>query len=107
MTLDAFVLMPDHLHGVLLFDKEEPAGPLSPYENRFGPQHANLASVRRGFKSGVTTFARIQVLEFAWQPRFHDRIVRSADELRRIQNYILTNPNRWEKEWDNGEGLYR
>ncbi|WP_345049640.1 hypothetical protein [Hymenobacter glaciei] len=99
--------MPDHLHGVLLFDKNEPMGPLLPYENRFGPQRHNLASVLRGFKSGVTTFARIQGLAFGWQARYHDRIVRSDEELERIRNYILTNPSRWEKEWDNGEGLYR
>ncbi|WP_197076630.1 transposase [Hymenobacter terrenus] len=107
MTLDAFVLMPDHVHGILLFDKNEPVGPPLSYENQFGPQRQNLASVLRGFKSGVTTFARVHALEFNWQPRFHDRIVRSDDELRRIRDYILTNPSRWEKEWDNGEGLYR
>ena len=106
-TLDAFVLMPDHVHGLLLFDKNEPAGPPLPYENRFGPQRENLASVLRGFKSGVTTFARTHGLAFAWQARFHERIVRSDNELERIQHYILTNPSRWENEWDNGEGLYR
>ena len=107
VMLDAFVLMPDHVHGILLFDKNEPVGPPKPYENHFGPQRQNLASVLRGFKSGVTTFARVQGLAFNWQPRFHDRVVRSDDELRRIQDYIRTNPSRWEKEWDNGEGLYR
>ena len=107
VTLDAFVLMPDHVHGILLFDKDEPVGPPPPYENRFGPQRQNLASVLRGIKSGVTMFARIHGLAFAWQAGFHDRIVRSDDELCRIRDYILTNPSRWEKEWDNGEGLYR
>jgi len=107
VALDAFVLMPDHFHGILVFDTNEPTGPPEPYENRFGPQRNNLASVLRGFKSGVTTFARVHGLAFAWQARFHDRIIRSADEWRRIRDYILTNPSRWEKEWDNGEGLYR
>ncbi|TGE19614.1 transposase [Hymenobacter elongatus] len=106
-TLDSFVLMPDHVHGLVLFDQPEPSeAPLS-YENHFGPQCRNLAAVVRGFKSGVTTFARTQGLPFAWQPRFHDRIVRSDEELTRIRAYILTNPTRWEQEWDNGEGLYR
>ncbi|GAB3828000.1 transposase [Hymenobacter jeollabukensis] len=106
-TLDAFVLMPDHLHGVLLFDKPTPDDTPLPYANRFGPQRENLASVLRGFKSGVTTFARMHGLPFQWQARFHDRIIRSAHELTRIRHYIVTNPSRWEKEWDNGEGLYR
>ncbi|MBF9220445.1 transposase [Hymenobacter ruricola] len=107
VTPDAFVLMPDHIHGILLFDKDEPSGPPASYDNHFGPQRNNLASVLRGFKSGVTTFARVHGLAFASQPRFHDRIIRSDDELRRIRDYILTNPSRWEKDWDNGEGLYR
>lgn len=79
---------------------------MPPYANRFGAQRHNLASVLRGFKSGVTTFARTQNLAFDWQPRFHDRIVRSDDELIRIRHYILTNPSRWKTEY-NGEGLCR
>ena len=107
VTLDAFVLMPDHFHGVLLFDRNEPAGLPPAYENRFGPQRDNLAAVLRGLKAGVSSFARAQRVAFAWQPRFYDRIVRSADELTRIRHYIATNPSRWQHEWDNGESLYR
>ncbi len=99
--------MPDHVHGLLLFDKSEGAGPPASYENRFGPQHDNLAAVIRGFKAGVSSFARAQGLNFSWQAGFHDRIVRSDDELTRIRHYILTNPSRWESEWDNGEGIFR
>ena len=105
--LDAFVLMPDHVHGLLLFDKNETGLPPLAYENKFGPQSQNLASVLRGFKSAVTMYARRHALPFQWQARFHDRIVRSDQELQKIQSYILTNPSRWESEYDNGEGLYR
>ena len=116
VRLDAFILMPDHLHGVLIFDKEDANSAdvqmrsivsVAAYENRFGPQSRNLSSVLRGFKSAVTTFARHHAIEFQWQSRFHERIIRNQDELERIRKYIITNPSRWEKEWDNGEGLYR
>ena len=116
VQLDAFILMPDHLHGILIFDKVNSDGAsaetrsvasLQAYENRFGPQSQNLASVLRGFKSAVTTYARHQEIEFQWQSRFHERIIRNQNELERIQNYIITNPSRWESEYDNGEGLYR
>ena len=107
VALGAFVLMPDHLHGLLLFDKNEPAGLPPTHQNRFGPQSENLASVLRGFKSGVSTFARTHALAFQWQPRFHDRIVRSDHERERIHHYILTNPSRWQTEHGNDEGLYR
>ena len=106
-ALDAFVLMPDHVHGLLLLDKNEPIGPPPPFENQFAPQRDNLAAILRGFKAGVSSYARAQGLPFAWQARFHDRVVRSDDELTRIRHYILTNPSRWESERDHGEGLYR
>ncbi|WP_324673268.1 hypothetical protein [Hymenobacter sp. GOD-10R] len=109
IRLDAFVLMPDHLHGVLLFDREAPENstPIQNYNNRFGSQSLNLASVLRGFKSAVTTYARHNNLEFEWQARFHDRVVRNQHELERIRAYVSSNPTRWQKEYDNGEGLFR
>ncbi|MCC3153546.1 transposase [Hymenobacter sp. BT770] len=116
VQLDAFILMPDHLHGILLFDKDIVNGAdeetrsvasLHAYENQFGPQSRNLASVIRGFKSAVTNYARYHEIEFQWQARFHERVVRNQNELERIQHYILTNPSRWEADQDNGEGLYR
>ncbi|NML63606.1 hypothetical protein HHL22_00125 [Hymenobacter sp. RP-2-7] len=107
VALDAFVLMPDHLHGLLLFDKAEVAGPPSTPQNKFGPQRDNLAALIRGFKAGVSSFARAQNLSFGWQSSFYDRVVRSGDELARIQQYILANPSRWKGEQDNSEGIFR
>ncbi len=43
--------------------------------------------------------------DFAWQPRFYDRIVRNEGELERIRAYILANPSRWEHDRENAEAL--
>lgn len=113
IRLDAFVLMPDHMHGVLLFEKDSPSvetqsvASLQTHKAHFGPQSRNLASVLRGFKSAVTTYARTHNLEFQWQARFHDRVVRGEKELEKIRAYIVANPSHWRKEFDNGEGLLR
>lgn len=64
--------------------------------NKFGPQSKNLASVIRGFKIGVTKYARQNNIPFAWQPRFYDRIVRNNDELNRIAIYIEQNIEKWD-----------
>jgi REP-associated tyrosine transposase len=40
--------------------------------NQFGQQSQNLASIVRGFKIGVTKYARQHQIPFAWQPRYHD-----------------------------------
>jgi len=65
------------------------------YTNKFGPQSKNLASIMRGFKSAVTTASKKLNIEFCWQARFHDHIIRNHDELIRISNYIKTNPQNW------------
>jgi putative transposase len=60
--------------------------------NKFGPQSNNLASIIRGFKSGVKSYATRNKIEFLWQERFYDRIIRDADEIERIREYIYENP---------------
>jgi o-succinylbenzoate---CoA ligase len=66
--------------------------------NQFGPQRKNLASIIRGFKSAVTTYARKHKILFDWQTRFHDHIIRSGDEYVRISKYIAENPIKWEQD---------
>ncbi|MEO7990541.1 MAG: transposase, partial [Chryseolinea sp.] len=66
--------------------------------NQFAPQSKNLASIIRGYKSAVTTYARKNNIPFNWQSRFHDHIIRSADEYYRISNYIVNNPAQWQKD---------
>ena len=65
------------------------------YKNKFGPQSKNLASILRGFKSAVTTFARINNINFDWQPRFHDHIIRTDESFQQISKYISNNPANW------------
>ncbi|MGQ0601043.1 MAG: transposase, partial [Anaerolineales bacterium] len=66
--------------------------------NKFGPQSQNLAAIIRGYKIGVTTYARQNGLAFTWQARYHDHVIRNQAELTRIQHYILTNPQQWEQD---------
>ena len=64
-------------------------------KNKFGPQSKNLASIIRGFKSAVTIYARKNNLEFDWQPRYYDHIIRNQIEFDRIKRYINRNPANW------------
>ena len=65
-------------------------------KREFGPQSRNLASVIRGFKIGVKKYANAHGLPFAWQSRFHDHIIRNADEMNRIVSYLENNVASWE-----------
>ena len=63
--------------------------------NKFAPQSKNLGSVMRGFKSTVTSFTKVHNINFGWQPRFYDHIIRDYNEYQRIANYIRNNPDNW------------
>ena len=111
IILDEYVVMPDHIHGILVINKEETHDnasqhPETGYTNKFGPQSGNISSVIRGYKAGVKSYATINEIEFAWQPRFHDHIIRDNDEMNRIRKYIIENPDNWLVEKNNQEGLY-
>ena len=103
LELDEFITMPNHFHGIILIGENEFNGGrdamhrVSTNEtiNKFGPQSKNLGSIIRGFKSSVTTAAKKLNIEFGWQERFHDHIIRSQKELMRISHYIMNNPNNW------------
>lgn len=99
VELDAFVVMPNHVHGIVVINKPQLVETQNfaslPRGNRFGPQSQNLASIVRGYKIGVTKFARENSIPFQWQARYHDRVIRDAREHERIAQYILSNPQRW------------
>lgn len=109
LKLGEFVVMPNHIHGIIMIGKNEYNGdwycrdamhrastiPITKNKNKFGPQSKNLASILRGYKSAVTTYARKNNIEFDWQSLFYDHIIRSAEAYHRISNYIKNNPAKW------------
>ena len=94
-----YVIMPNHIHCILIINdpqmEKKDISSDRPH-NEYGPQSMNLASVIRGFKVGVTKLARKKGLAFAWQPRFHDHIIRNNDDWNRIAEYIENNVGRWD-----------
>lgn len=115
-----FVVMPNHFHAIILIGENKYNGNgdgdrdvhrnvyrrdamhcvsttrTTDAQNHFGPQSKNLASIVRGFKSSVTTKARKMVnVDFAWQSRYHDHIIRNSVSFENIQQYIITNPQKW------------
>ena len=113
LTLDEFVVMPDHFHGIIIIGKNKYNSNTNDHDrgamhhasimihsktktiNRFAPQSKNLASVIRGFKSSVTTFARKHHIEFEWQGRYYEHIIRDDQDFYRIRKYIKDNPLNW------------
>ena len=57
-----------------------------------------LSVVIRQFKQSITRFANENNIEFAWQTRFHDHIIRDNDEMNGITNYIENNVANWKED---------
>ncbi|MFP8487601.1 transposase [Gracilimonas sp. Q87] len=114
VKLGEFVIMPNHVHGIIIIDKVDDGrrntdinqavetqnlAALRPGKrkslNKFGPQSRNLASIIRGFKIGVTKNARKIKPDFKWQPKYHDHIVRGRKDYNQISEYIRNNPSKW------------
>jgi len=86
VELDAWVVMPNHMHGILYLQPP-----------RFNERPKSLGEAIGHFKGACTS--RIWASgqrEFAWQPRFFAQIVRSEETLLWFRKYILENPQRWE-----------
>jgi len=100
-----FVLMPNHIHGIIFIQENEfntrrdamPRVLTGDTEciNRFSSQSKNLASIMRGYKSAVTMYARLHNIEFAWQPKYYEHVIRNEQDLQRIREYIRNNPAQW------------
>jgi putative transposase len=86
LELDAFIVMPNHVHGILcLFAENKPFKTI-------------LGRVVNAYKGAVT--ARIREMnktdEKVWQGRYHDHIIRNEKSLNYIREYVANNPQRWE-----------
>ena len=96
ITLNEFCIMPNHFHAIIKIDGINQNN--MTIKNTFGPQSKNLGAIVRGFKSAVKKYATINNIEFAWQPNYHDHIIRNKEEFYRIRNYIRNNPKNWKED---------
>ena len=91
--VDKFVIMPNHIHMILTLRKDcgrtmcAPTSPLS------------VSRIIRGMKESVTKAVGFPL----WQKSYHDHIIRSAADYRRIWEYIDTNPAQWREDCYYGE----
>lgn len=78
-TLHAWVLMPDHWHGLIELGDGE-----------------RLSDLMRAFKANVSRRLRLQWPELGpvWEKSFHDRALRQEEEAIAVARYLVLNPVR-------------
>ena len=106
VNLDAFVVMPNHVHGILfIIDCRTGAirvgaknfSPLQKSPQRPHGTSKTIGSVIRGFKIGVTKWMRANTpVRDVWQRNYWERVIRNESELNCIREYIRNNPLQWE-----------
>jgi len=107
IELDGFVVMPNHVHGILLITETVGANNYSPLRSPPSSQQRpgtskTIGAVIRGFKIGVTKWMRKDALiHNIWQRNYYEHIIRSEDALQRLREYIMTNPIRWAEDPEN------
>ena len=105
VELDEWILMPNHLHGIILITNDVRRGVQlnalasrdpNKVQSAISPHSGTLGVIIRTFKGAVTTQCRTQgYIEFAWQRLFYDRIIRDEPHLNRVRQYIIDNPGKW------------
>jgi len=95
VSLDEWIIMPDHIHGILIFQENQKDGPSPEQPSLLLAE--SLGAVIGQFKSKATKRIcwGLRLRDFAWQERFHDAIVRDPEALERLRAYIRENPLRW------------
>ena len=113
-TLDEWIVMPNHLHGIIVLnerDAEEAALPAAEPATEpagKGAVPGSLPSIVGNYKSLVTR--RINNVRRTrgakvWQRGYYERIVRNERELNAIRDYIRANPERWAADRDNLDAI--
>ncbi len=125
--IDAYVIMPNHIHGIIVIDKPSPDNHIETgidvetrnfaslqqqktmdKSNKFGPlKSGSLQAIIHSYKSAITRWCRQNNHDnFAWQPRFYEHIIRADGSLDRIRKYIINNPVKWEQDKNNTHNLW-
>jgi len=87
VNLDAHVIMPKHIHGVIELRNTD--------NQQLDP--TSFRTVMTAFKGACTrTWDRVhRNTASIWQRDYYERIIRDDAELLKFQTYILQNPSKW------------
>ena len=106
VRLGAHVVMPNHVHGILILESAavetlhcnvSTTNTTNQFMSDISPKPGSVSTIVHTYKSACTNYINKQfsALNFGWQERFHDHIIRNETEYARIENYIVNNPANW------------
>ena len=84
LSLDRFVIMPNHVHLLLRIKENGPSGTPA-------PTNETLPKLISTFKRLTNRRCGAQL----WQRSYHEHVIRNENDYREIWEYVDTNPGRW------------
>lgn len=116
VSLDEWIVMPNHLHGILVI-ASSPIAETSKVET--SRRDVSTGSTKPQLKAGslgamigqIKSVSTKQIWQagygdFAWQSRFYDHIIRDEKSLEKIREYIRNNPLNWEHDRNKSPSPY-
>lgn len=99
IALDAYVVMPNHLHGVVVLLRQGQAQGPAPTENLLtlpDIMHRYKTLTTKRYADGVKHCGWRPFPGRLWQRNYWERIIRDERELQNIREYIANNPACWQ-----------
>ncbi len=123
---DAFVVMPNHIHCIVVItdvgatlrgrpDEAKQGQPQGGQPHRAAPTHPTLGDMMDWFKTMATNEYIRGVKQLGWKPfnkkvlqrNYYEHIIRNERELNAIREYIQNNPANWAADMDNLKNIRR
>ena len=112
VSLDVMVVMPNHIHGIIVNNPSGVIGDRAPTRGAptdVHPDCMTLGEVVGAYKSltthayirGVYSHAWSRFDKQVWQRSYYERVIRNERELLNIREYIANNPKMWDKDEEN------
>jgi putative transposase len=96
VVLDEFIIMPDHIHGIIILkDKSGREGLRPSPTEKHEQKQFSLIEIVRGFKSFSSRKINIRHRRSGyrfWQRGYYEHVIRNKEELQFIRDYIRENP---------------
>ncbi|MBM3155874.1 MAG: transposase [Chloroflexi bacterium] len=104
IELDAFIVMPNHIHGVVTIVGAQGLAPLQHDHAHLQRKPRSLSTFVTGFKSAVTIRVnelRGTLCEPVWQRNYYEHVIRNEHDLNDIREYIVNNAQKWDSDSEN------
>ncbi len=95
VKIDEFIVMPNHLHGILVIENGYAPDAPRPDKTISGTISAIIAAYKAAVAKKINHTR--DKAEPIWQRGYYDRIIKSEAALNRTRQYIIRNPTMWQK----------